>query len=176
MIYLYANRIRKVLKQISEKFWTVKIDEKLEMKIDNRYSKTLKGILIYITFTSIFIIGVILTPFILGSDRNLPYSTVYPFDWTVSPWYESLFLAQAVCDILIPVLVFGYDFLFFSLCFTLTAQYMCLQQVIEKLGTNDMKKIMEKIGFCLDEIADNQDDVAKLFIQSIVKQHVMLFR
>lgn len=176
MIYLYANRIRKVLKEIRDTFWPSNIDDEIQRIIENRYIITLNGILIFISFTSIFIMGTAITPLILEGDKNLPYPTLYPFDWTVRPFYEILFVVQVTCDVLIPVLVFGYDFLFFSLCFILTAQYICLYHVIEKLGTKDMKTVMEKIGFNSEEIPENQDHVAQMFMEMFVKQHVILFK
>lgn len=112
----------------------------------------------------------------MGTEKTLPYPSAYPFDWTVSPLYEIIFTVQVVCDVLIPIIVLGCDFLFFSLCFTLTAQYIGLHHVIRKLGSKDMRNIIEKVGFDQSEIPQNQEDVAKMFIEIFAKQHVMLVR
>lgn len=176
MIVFYAKRIRKVLNDIWEKFWPASVDPDLQKMIDNSYMMVLNGILTFITTTAIFVILVVVAPTIVANERMLPYPTVYPFDWTVSPVYEITFFLQSFCDLIVPVIVLGYDFLFFSLCFTVIAQYICLHHVISRLGSRDMKEVLVNIGFSRDDISLNQDDVAKLFIKTFVKQHEILIR
>lgn len=171
IIYLYAKRVRAVLKDIEEKFWPSTIDSELQIIIEKRYSMVLNGILCFIVFNMGYVIGAVITPRLIGDNTSLPIPVVYPFDCTVSPVYEILYVLESICVISIPLMVWGYDFLFFDLCFTLTAQYITLHHVIEKLGSNEMTKIMRNIGFDDDEIPDNKDDVAKLFTKMFVKQH-----
>lgn len=176
MIYYYGNRIRNVLREIWEKFWPVSVDSEVLEIVKGRYSIVLNGIVAFIVSTFIFVIGVAVAPLLLGNGKALPYPTVYPFDWTVNPVYPIVFSLQTICDVLIPVIVLGYDFLFFSLCFTITAQYLCLHRVIRKLGTEEMGTVIQKLGYDSDEIPDNHDDISKLFIKIFIKQHVTLVR
>lgn len=93
-----------------------------------------------------FLLLLIIAPAIIGV-RKLPYSSWYPFDWSLSPTYEILYTIQVYVAIyIIANTVCGYDFLYCSVCANCVAQYRLLNEAIKYIGSG-REKILTDLLF-----------------------------
>lgn len=177
LIYCYSDRLQIVFKEVWEDFWSSTVDKNSHKNLKRRYQVIRNGMFIFVGCTAFFLVEFLILPLGNNTEKNLPYPSIYPFDWKVTPIWQILFFLHCIVDLyVIPVTVFGFDFLFVGLCFTVMAQYIILRDVVLRLGTKEMKKFLYIIDKNKNIDEETNDNVTKMFLRICWKHHVKLLK
>ncbi|RZB39679.1 7tm 6 domain containing protein [Asbolus verrucosus] len=176
VLYFNSDTLSSILSQIWRKFWPANI---AGAKTENQI-RTFNMIFIctdVAMFVSgfLFAFGFLSLPLRVGS-RVLPFESVYPFDWSKSPFYEVIYVVQWMTNIaLILVGICGHDYLFMGICNNVISQYILLKEVIKNLGKLEAETINRKfLGLSASSSKNKIADEDTKLLQSCIDQHAML--
>ncbi|XP_015834341.1 odorant receptor Or1 [Tribolium castaneum] len=147
VLYIYNDKLRLILKSVWYEFWpSYTAGREINTKLET-YNKIVIVSFLTILISGIcFAFGFLSSPLISG-ERILPFETVYPFDWTKSPYYEIIYVTEWMTNIaFILIGICGHDFLFMGLCSNVVGQFTLLRELFGYLGTKNVAQIIKKLG------------------------------
>ncbi|VEN54476.1 unnamed protein product [Callosobruchus maculatus] len=89
---------------------------------------------VYLLFCALLFSAVFLLSPLVATEREIPYKSIYPFDWTATPMYQITYALHFISINLVDWIVVGFDSLFMGICFGLTCQYILLGRMFLELG------------------------------------------
>ncbi|XP_074037773.1 odorant receptor Or1 isoform X2 [Leptinotarsa decemlineata] len=143
-LHKHSKRIRFVLNSMWKKFWPHDLAEGTKEAFKSGYITRLWMMLFLLTTGFLFSLASITSP-IFSKNRELPYKTLFPFDFHATPIYQIIYILQIGTHYLIDMSVCGFDFLFMGICAGLTNQYILLGKTYEQVGTENMVPLYNKI-------------------------------
>ncbi|KAG5892068.1 hypothetical protein JTB14_022726 [Gonioctena quinquepunctata] len=175
-LYLNSDRVKLVLGCMWKEFWPQDLADGTREIFRSGYSSRLSMMIFLITSGGLFTIGCLVTP-LFGKNRELPYKSVYSFDYRASPSYEIIyFLHIIVIAYVINMTVCGFDFLFMGISAALTNQYVLLGRCFEKFGTAEMLAFNTKMDKLDYEGWKKCHGAERRFLSVCVKHHQLLIR
>lgn len=155
---VYKNKINNVLYVLYYKFWRSDLQGK---ELHEEIKKGSWVFLIYCsTYTFLaFVWGVayVILPYFKGV---LPFSTIYPFEWKESPYYDFLYVWQGVLAFEIAFNVCGLDIFFVGLVYNCVAQFKLLRRHMIDVYPRFVQK-------------NNEEDLER-FVVKCIRHHVLL--
>lgn len=135
------------MENVNENFWPTSLGGKA---LETKLKKT--SIVLYINMVLLFCGGFgfafgYLSENLITGKREFTIMGWYPFDWTVAPVYQTIYVIQWIGSFYyIFFAILGHDCLFMSLFFNCYAQFKILKQFLRKFGVSgsDDKEILRK--------------------------------
>ncbi|XP_072385489.1 odorant receptor Or1-like isoform X2 [Diabrotica undecimpunctata] len=145
MLTYHAAPLREILSNISTKFWPCRILPDHLEEYKSSYRNGL-GAMLSLTCSGMFFSVASLVVPLLSANRELPFRSLYPFDCSVSPIYEMIYILHCFINAyLVNWAVLGFDFLFMGICRNIVSQYTLLQKAFLQLGTEKEKYLNKKL-------------------------------
>ncbi|XP_050505459.1 odorant receptor 83a-like [Diabrotica virgifera virgifera] len=114
----------------------------------------------------------------LFSNKQLPYDVRYPFDWTVSPWYEIIYCMQTFTHgITMTTIGIGAIYMVIGILLSISSQYCILEECFEIFNTPEMYSVNKKLRDILnDGLKNKYTDERREYFVRCVKHHQLLLR
>ncbi|GJQ88303.1 hypothetical protein Trydic_g3782 [Trypoxylus dichotomus] len=146
-LYHKSVELTALIKIIRYEFWPSDImGSKTDRKI-RKDANILSTLVLTTLVTSIAFLTLSTMLPLVKPGRQLPYSSWYPFDWTVTPAYQIIYSFQAYFNAFVDIsAVLGYDNLFYSVCFNCTAQFRLLCEAVRLVGSGKEGEVIERLS------------------------------
>lgn len=181
MLYYHSDELKQMLANININFWPASLQrEHLNLSIKSYYKKALYFMIFLGSCGLMFSIGFLISPLVNPTARDIPYNSIYPFDWKISPIYEIVYLGHCVLNFyIVNLAVLGFDLLFMSICFNITEQYMMLGDILQDLGQFKDYKTRKLLDITMNnttDIINNDCCKERRFLVFCIRQHQLLSR
>ncbi|XP_050503953.1 odorant receptor 94b-like [Diabrotica virgifera virgifera] len=177
ILWYNSNEFKSLFHTILTEFWPYDlINLESKRKIKNMY-RLMNG-LVWLFFAAGFSYDSIFLIPSLFSTRGLPYVIAYPFNWTVSPWYEIIYCTQTfVHGITITIITTGANFLVLGTLLNISSQYCILQECFEIFNTPEMYATNKKLRNIMNDGLENKyTDERKEYFVRCVRHHQIILR
>lgn len=145
-LIIKSKELSYLIKTVRYEFWPSDITNKDIDKSIRKDSRILFKIMIIEASVIFMCVLTILFGPLLNSGRILPYSAWYPFDTTISPTYEIVYVLQSYFGFYFSVpCVTAYDMLYYSLCANCTAQFRLLCDALRYIGSGAEDELISKL-------------------------------
>lgn len=162
---------------INHEFWPTHIVDKNLSKKLNNISRYAEPLMIFFYVLIFFCCCLLLIPPLYVGYRELPLASYYPFNWSISPLYETMYVWQWFINLYAVCYVVGsHDFLFVVLMINLITQIRLLKFVLRLICTDEEEHMNNTLLACpgVSESYRNKDE-EKLLVKC-VEHHQKLIR
>ncbi|CAG9834330.1 unnamed protein product [Diabrotica balteata] len=177
ILWYKSDELKSVFHIILTDFWPYDlINLESKRKIKDMY-RLMNGLVWWFFCAGFLYASMFLIPS-LFSNRGLPYVVSYPFDWTVSPWYEIIYCIQAFAHgITISFIGTGANFLVLGTLLNISSQYCILQECFEIFNTPEMYATNKKLRkITSDGLENKYTDERKEYFVRCVRHHQLILR
>lgn len=111
------------------------------------------------------------------NEKTLPFVADYPFDWTISPFYEITYVCHLFFIVLLGLGVsVGEDLLVMAILLSTAYQFFILRICFEVFNTDGINNVNKKLRkLQSDQLDCKYDELTEYFIRC-VRHHEMLLR
>ncbi|XP_072389286.1 odorant receptor 83a-like [Diabrotica undecimpunctata] len=177
ILWYKSDELKSVFHIILTDFWPYDlINLESKRKIKDMY-RLMNGLIWWFFCAGFLYASMFLIPS-LFSTRGLPYIISYPFDWTVSPWYEIIYCTQGFAHgITITFIGTGANFLVLGTLLNISSQYCILQECFEIFNTPEMYSANKKLRKIMNDGLENKyTDERKEYFVRCVRHHQLILR
>nr|AKC58536.1 odorant receptor 1 [Anomala corpulenta] len=135
-VYFYnARKLKKLIQTVRKEFWPANIMGETTHN-DIKYNSKILSLVFVVQYASaiLFLWFSVLLP-LAKPGRKLPHTSWFPFDSTVSPLYEIIYVWEVYLTAYINAnIVCSYDTLFCSICGNCISQFRLLSAAVKCIG------------------------------------------